>query len=84
MLNGQQVGFVIYNGIALAIGAAGAGRHQWDVSVAGVIRVGWVRTAKEDLRHSIDAALTSPARKCDRNRLRAYGVVGKAFGVTAI
>lgn len=31
-----------YNGVALAIGAAGAGRHQWDVSVTSIIHIGWV------------------------------------------
>lgn len=36
----EQVGFVTYCGIAIAIGNAGAGRHQWDVSVASIIRIG--------------------------------------------
>lgn len=54
----DQIGFVGFIGVFYAMGKAGAGRHQWDVSLLNYMKVNRVRTITWAIQNGVNVKLS--------------------------
>lgn len=59
----EQIGFVGFTGVFYAMGRAGAGRHQWDVSLLNYMKVNRVRRITWAIGNSTDLSLSSSMQR---------------------
>lgn len=59
----NQIGFVGFTGVFYAMGRAGAGRHQWDVSLLNYVKVNRVRSITWAIRNNADVHLSSSMQR---------------------